>query len=350
MADLFRLAFIGIDHPHGSGWRESIGELRGQIEVVALVPYFENGLSSLEEKYSNLPRFQTVDELIGWGRFDGAVVCLPNHQTPEVVLKLCRAKKAVLAEKPGAGNAVQWAPVAEEIRKTGVGFQSGYMWRYDEGASRLKAMFQDRRFGKVISIQMRWLTSDVPRRGVGHYLFDKQISGGGFFNWLGCHWLDLLLWITGSSVNTVMARVGNFGGVHIPVDDGGSVLLEMMDGTQVNLFGGYWLPRWAGESGWSIYGTERWVHWNPNYPGTSGHFEIHGPQPQFMPMDEEFALPQDKVKGYGGRRTLDLILDWVAMARVCAPCRNTPESTLETLQVIDAIYESSRQQKLVVLG
>lgn len=350
MNTLFRLAFIGVDHPHGSGWRESLSELASQVEIVAMVSGFSNSLASLEEKYSALPRFESVEALMAWGRFDGAIVCLPNNQAPEAVRQLARAGKAILVEKPAAGNAADWEPAIDEIRSHKVAFQSGYMWRYDDGAFRLKAMFRDRRFGKLISIQLRWFTSDVQRRGPDHYLFNREISGGGFFNWLGCHWLDLLSWVTETRVKAVFARVGNLGNVQVAVEDGGSVILELEDGTQVNLVGGYWLPRWAGEASWSVYGSERWVHWKPNHPGTSGFFEIHGPQPQFMPMDEEFALPQDKVKGYGGRRTLNLILDWVAMARGGSPCRNTPESTLETLRVIDAIYESSRQQKLVVLG
>lgn len=349
-SDSFRVAFVGIDHPHGSGWRESLGELGEAAALVAVVPGFSNSLASLEERHSALPRFDRVEDLVAWGGFDGAVVCLPNDKAPAAAIELARSGKAILMEKPAAGAARDWEAAVKEVRKRRVAFQAGYMWRYDEGASRLRAMFQDRRFGKRISIQMRWFTSDARRRGTGHYLFDRKTSGGGFFNWLGCHWLDLLPWVTGSRAKTVLARVGNLADATLEVEDGGTAIIEMEDGAQAVLSGGYWLPRWAGESGWSVYGGDRWVHWNPAYPGTSGKFEIHGPQPQFMPMDEEFSLPPDGVKGYGGAKTVDLITDWIRCAREGGDCRNTPESVLETLRLVDAVYASSESGSLAVLA
>ena len=35
MAKPFRIAFIGVDHPHGSGWRESISLIYEEAHLVA---------------------------------------------------------------------------------------------------------------------------------------------------------------------------------------------------------------------------------------------------------------------------------------------------------------------------
>ena len=80
----------------------------------------------------------------------------------------------------------------KKVQQAGIAFQTGYLWRYDEGAQRLKAMIAEGRFGKLISVEMTCVTSDANRRGPSHFLFDPQQSGGGYFNWLGCHYLDLL--------------------------------------------------------------------------------------------------------------------------------------------------------------
>ena len=140
------------------------------------------------------------------------------------------------------------------------------MWRYDAGADRLRAMIADGRFGKLISIEIGQFTSDVARRGPDHYLFDPEQSGRGFFNWLGCHWLDLVPYLTGEKVAAVLARVGNFGADSIALDDGGTAILETSSGTLVTLTGGYWLPRWTGELNVALRGSERWVHWEPAAP------------------------------------------------------------------------------------
>jgi predicted dehydrogenase len=350
MSEAFRIAFVGIDHPHGAGWRELLPHVGVAVEVTAVLPAFGGGTASLEEKYAAVPRFATIDRLIDEAEFDGAIVCLPNRETPGVVRALAEAGRHVLMEKPGAATSTAFEPAAESLCTSGVAFQSGYMWRYDAGVERLRAMVADGRFGKLIGIEIGQFTSDVSRRGPGHYLFDVEQSGRGFFNWLGCHWLDLVPFVTNDRVAAVTARVGRYGATDVSVEDGGTVILELAGGTLVTLTGGYWLPRWAGELRVAIRGSQRWVHWDPTHLGTGGRLVIHGPQPQFHAMEETFDLPADRTPGYGGARGTAVIRDWIAAARGEVPaCRNTVDSTLATLRVLDAVYASSEQGKRVTL-
>ena len=194
MADKLRIAVLGIDHPHGMGWRESLTHVRDELEITALMPAFDNATASLEERLAKLPRFDTVDELLNEGGelFDAALVCLPNDKGPDAVIQLAQAGKHILLEKPGAGNAADARRMAEAVREAKVAFQNGFMWRYDELTNRLRDMVRDGRFGRLISVEMTYATSNVDRRGPEHYLFDEAQSGGGFFNWLACHHLDLV--------------------------------------------------------------------------------------------------------------------------------------------------------------
>jgi predicted dehydrogenase len=341
MTDTFRIAFLGIDNPHGAGWRQLI-ETFSEIRITAIVPGFGGATRSLEEKYTSVARFETVEELIAYGEFDGALVCLPNDAAPHAVARLAEAGKHVLAEKPVGGSAADLDEMVEAVSRSGIAFQNGYMWRYDELATRLREMVQDDRFGKLISIEMMFVTSDVKRRDPEHYLFDPAVSTGGFFNWLGCHQLDLLPYITRQAVVGVTARTGAFGATPVEVEDGGAAILDLEGGGIATFVGGYWLPRWAGESRWSLRGSERWVHWDPAREGTSGVLEIHGPKPQWNAMDEVFSRPPDELPGYGGYRGAALVRDWLDAVRENRPCRNTAGSTKTTLELIDAIYESSR--------
>lgn len=349
MSKPFRLAMIGVDHPHGAGWRESLDQLRDEIKLVALLPAYHEQTTSLEERYAHLPRFLTVRDLLKWGEFDGALVCLPNDESPAALAALAYEGKHVLAEKPAAASSADFLPVVEAVERYRVAFQSGYLWRYDELANRLKAMIREGRFGKVISIEMSYVTSDIRRRGPEHYLFNQATSGRGFFNWLACHWLDLVQYITDQPIQAVTARVGTFGATETAVEDGGVAICELAGGGLATFLGGYWLPRWTGESQWTIRGSERWVHWHPNRPGTGGALEIHGPQPQFLAMNETFTLPVDPTPGYGGERMLQLLRDWVAAARgEVSSCRNSVRSTYATLKLLDAIYQSSAEGRRVL--
>lgn len=345
-----RVAFIGVDHPHGAGWRESLALVPDELVLTAIVPEFPGTTTSLEERHARLPRYSTVEELLAHGnsQFDAAMVCLPNNAAPAVITQLARAGKHVLTEKPAGTNAAAFRATAQVVRESGVAFQAGYLWRFDEGANRLREMIADGRLGKLISIEMTCVTSDVQRRGPGHYLFDSDNSGGGFFNWLGCHYLDLVPYITGQSVVAVTARVGNFGATPTEVEDGGTAIFDLENRALATLTGGYWLPRWANEWQWTLRGSQRWVRWDPFRAGTGGVLEIHGPQPQFHAMEETFALPPDSTPGYGGRRCVQLLKDWAAAARSEIPdCRNNTTSALAVLDLLDAIYDSSAQGRKI---
>jgi predicted dehydrogenase len=345
---MLRLAFLGIDHPHGAHWREQLANFTGQAEIVALVPSFGGGSSSLEERYANVPRFDSVQALISGAKFDAAVVCLSNREGPAAIAELARAGKHVLAEKPVAMGAADARPIVETIEKSGVAFQTGYMWRYDDVANRLKRMVEQGAFGKLISVEMTFATSDVARRGAGHYLFDPAASGGGFFSWLACHWLDTLLYVTGQAVVGVTARSGVFGAVATSVEDGGAAILDLEGGGIATFVGGYWHPRWAGESRWAIRGSQRWVHWDAARKGTGGALEIHGPQPQWHAMEEVFTAPEEKTPGYGGNKGFLLVQDWLDCIRTGRrDNRNRAPGMLATLELIDAIYQSSREGRRV---
>jgi predicted dehydrogenase len=343
-----RLAFLGIDHPHGAHWRQMLANFAGEIEIVAFVPGFAGGSASLEERYAELPRFDTVKDLLAGAEFDAAIVCLSNRDGPAAMVELARAGKHVLAEKPVAASAADARPVAEAVQASGIAFQTGYMWRYDDLVNRLKRMVEQGALGQLISLEMTFVTSDIARRGADHYLFDPAASGGGFFSWLACHFLDAMFYVTGRKVVGVTARTGVFGAVPTSLEDGGVVVMDLAGGGIATFLGGYWLPRWAGESKWAIRGSQRWVHWDANRKGTGGVLEIHGPQPQWHAMDDTFAAPEDKTPGYGGQKNLRLIQDWLDCIRTGRrDNRNGPQAMLATLELIDTIYQSSREGRRV---
>src|SRR5262245_60015117 len=154
-----RLAFLGIDHPHGAHWREQLANFEGEAEIVAFVPSFGGGSSSLEERYAQLPRFETVQALLKGAEFDAAVVCLSNRDGPPAIAALAAAGKHLLAEKPVAATAADAKQIVGAVEKCGIAFQSGYMFRYDEIVNRLRRMAQQGAFGKLISVEMTFVTS-----------------------------------------------------------------------------------------------------------------------------------------------------------------------------------------------
>jgi predicted dehydrogenase len=340
-----RLAFLGIDHPHGAHWRQALTNFAGEAEIVAFVPGFGGGTASLEEKYADLPRYDTVAELVKGTAFDGAVVCLSNRDGPPAIVELAQAGKHILAEKPVAAGAADARTIVTAVEQSGIAFQSGYMWRYDDIVNRLRRMMRQGAFGQFISLEMTFATSDIARRGGDHYLFDPAACGGaGFFSWLACHFLDAMMYVTGRAVVGVTARTGVFGAVPCKMEDGGTAIFDLEGGGLATFTGGYWLPRWTGESRWSLRGSQRWIHWDAARKGTGGVLEIHGPQPQWHAMEETFVAPADTKQGYGGDKGFAMIQDWLDCIRTGRrDLRNGPRPMLAVLELIDATYQSSRE-------
>src|SRR5882724_5639018 len=79
LVPMLRLAFLGIDHPHGAHWRQQLANFSSEAEIVAFVPSFSAGSASLEERFADLPRFDSISGLLGGAQFDAAVVCLNNQ-------------------------------------------------------------------------------------------------------------------------------------------------------------------------------------------------------------------------------------------------------------------------------
>ncbi|MEC7564379.1 MAG: Gfo/Idh/MocA family oxidoreductase [Planctomycetota bacterium] len=348
MPDPLKLAMIGVDHPHGAGWRDLLENVTQQASITCLVPCYSGATASLQQRYVQLPRYDSVRDLIANEDFDAAVVCLPNTETVATVEQLTTAGKHILLEKPGAGRVADAEQIKALVDQSNIAFQTGYMWRYDECANRLRNMVIDGQFGKLISIEAKYVTSDIHRRGREHYLFDADTSFTGFFNWLACHHLDLLLYITRQSVTAITARVGIFGSVPAEVEDGGTALLDLEHGALATITGGYWVPRWAGEMYWTFRGSERWVHWDPSRQGTAGTLEIHGPQPQWYAMEDELQTDPDSVSGYGGAPGVALLEDWFAMIHgTVTACRNTTQTMLDTVMLVEQILTASDQGRRI---
>ena len=104
-----RLAIIGIDHYHSTGWVESLEQFPDEIEIVALydpdptmaqtlAPRFHDpSLSAaLAPRYLDLPCYHDLESLLRRERLDLALVTLQNRDAPPAIERLA----AVLTRDP----------------------------------------------------------------------------------------------------------------------------------------------------------------------------------------------------------------------------------------------------------
>ena len=94
-------------------------------------------IASLEEKYISLPRFDTVEAALRDGPdFDGAVLLLSNAEGGPAAIRLAKAGKHIVIEKPGVGSVEDAEAIAEAASNTGAVVTMSYTQRFNECAVR----------------------------------------------------------------------------------------------------------------------------------------------------------------------------------------------------------------------
>ncbi len=341
MGEKFRLAVIGIDHPHGGMYRELLKQTP-EIDVVAFYAHRETERRMLREPFASLPVYTSLSKMLAEEDFDAALVLLPNNEAPKACIALADAGKHIMAEKPIARNGREMRAVVEAVNKKGVKFTTGYIWRFDPIAMDIRRLIQEGVLGKIYSVETKMIASFIgsPKllhRRVDHYLFKKDISGGGFFNWLAVHWLDLLLFFLDSEVVSVAAVIDNVTGKPIDVEDGGVAVMRFANGALVSLHCGYYISE-GYETSFNIHGSQGWVRWEPYKPDLQVFSTV---QDWEAAPERRFSYSLKGIYGIGPLR------DWMTAIREDRQTVNTAENALRVLEVVDAIYESSAKGRRI---
>ena len=338
-----RVAFVGIDNPHGSSWREA-AIVHPDIEPTALAARSAEETKSVQPELKALPIYHSIDELLDKAEFDAAVVTLSNKEAPGVCVQLAQAGKHLLAEKTTARNAAEFKTVADAVEANRVQWTTGYTWRFSPVAEDIRRMVNEGVFGDVWSWEARHWTSTVRQRGPGHYLFSRDASGGGMFNWLGCHALDLMLYLVDQPVTAVTAKLGNVSGEAIDVEDGGVAVFQFESGAMGSLRCGYYLAAGGNQIGYGLFGSKGHALWNPLESVL--HYYSKAEQMRAAPnRTVRYELPESG--GYAGQMGQNLLTDWLAAIRGDRVPRSNVHTAMAVHKLLDAIYQSSAEGREV---
>ncbi|MGI8484972.1 MAG: Gfo/Idh/MocA family protein, partial [Thermomicrobiales bacterium] len=212
-------------------------------------------------------------------------------------------------------------------------------------------LYQGGAIGRLTSVELRMVTTQVGFRNPRHWLFQREISGGGVLSWLGCHMLDLLRYVTGEEIVSVAAQLATTSQEEIDVEDTAAVSFRISGGAIGSLHAGYLLAK--GAPGYRGAGYDRAVHLR----GTHGtlSFPFDGPlllettAPVWRRASSrtyDFTLPS--TPGYGGTHGADFVRAFL-LATPDAPSPAGAEDALRVLEILDAIYEADRSGTTVAV-
>ncbi len=189
-----------------------------------------------------------------------ALVTMEAVLAPPAIDAALDAGCHVLSEKPACVRADDFDKLVRKADQKHRHLMLALANRIHPGVAEARRLVHKKTLGKIYAVEIH-LVADQTRLTRADYrkawYSIRARAGGGHLIWLGIHWLDLALLITGLRVHEVAGFAGVVGGQPIDIEDSAAVALNLGDRTFGTMISGYYLDRgyhshikvW-GEHGW----------------------------------------------------------------------------------------------------
>jgi predicted dehydrogenase len=344
-ADKVRFAYVGLDHGHAREYLESL-RLLPEAEVVALYdPDPDVARRAVPPELRDRPLYDDLAVLLDRARPEAVLLTLPNDVTPRAVVHCAEAGVHCFVEKPAGRTAADLEPVAAAVRRHHVRFHLGYIHRFGAPGATMRALVREGLLGEIQSVEARWITTSVRERGPRHLAFSRARSGGGILHWLGCHWLDLMRYVTGLEAATVSALLETRSGEPIDVEDTAVVAMRLANGALASLHAAY--STGPNDRFFGVRGSLGWVRWEQNRPEITVRSE-HATWSAAPERTVTFTRPA--VGGYAGAAGLASLRSFIASFRGDARPMYDVHDARRVLEIVDAAHRSAVTGRVVPVG
>jgi predicted dehydrogenase len=301
-----------------------------------LVAALSGTSSSLDRFSRQIPvPFTTTDveELAALPEVDAVAIGTPNRLHAPLAIRMLKAGKHVLLEKPMAMNASEARKIAREARERGLCLQIGHNWRYDLEAGYLKGVIQQGTLGRIVKtkgygIHQNW--------GPAGWFTKKSEAGGGALIDMGVHAIDTVCFLLGDPAPvSVYAKIGTHYGSY-DVDDTGVLMIEWETGTVSLVESGWWHPHMDGlEASTQVFGTQGYARILP----TELKISVGSMPGTFRP---EFPARQDHCEQSMYDRQMEAFIRSILQG---TPPHPDGEHGVKIMRILDACYRSSQTGK-----
>lgn len=166
-----------------------------EIKIVAFCDLIEERAVKAKSEFGdeNSKVYTDYRELLKDKDIDVVHVCTPNSSHAEISIASMKADKHVMCEKPMAINSKEGRAMLEASKATGKKLTIGYQNRFRNDSKFLYEACQDGDLGEIYLGKAKAIRRRaVPTWGV---FLDEKAQGGGPLIDIGTHALDLTLWM-----------------------------------------------------------------------------------------------------------------------------------------------------------
>ena len=351
-----KVALLGAQNPHSIGHLRTL-QVLPEVESVLLWDEDEGALGELQAGAGDKVKgsYTDLDALLAREDIPVVIASLRTDRCLEVCLRAIEAGKHVLAEKPLGRTAQESEQIVLAAERAGLKLGVFYVNRYHPITQYARGFVQQGLIGPLMSIETRYITTQVRCRDPKHWLFHKQYSAGGVLAWLGCHYIDMMRFVTGDEIVSVAAEVATRSGEDIDVEDIATVSLRFRSGAVGSFHGGYVLAL-SGGGFYNARGNDNYVgfngqagriYWIPTTPPPCLHVESTTEGWRHAPI-REFSCPNmPQSPAYGGVHGEDFVRDFIRATQGDGQVVASGRDALQVARVVDAAYESSRTGRRV---
>ena len=228
--------------------------LAANAELYAVMEIDAALAEALRLRHGAAAAYTRDQDLIDDPAVEAVYIASPVQFHADQAMKAIRAGKPFLIEKPVALNAEAAAAIADAARLAGVPAACGLMMRFGTWHGQFRELIQAGKLGQVITAKAQF-SCWYPDMA-GSWRQQKATSGGGALMDMGVHCIDLIQHIIGSKAVRVAALIKTRA-FHYEVEDTSNLLIELADGTNVQVEACFNIPDAA-------------ANWRLEFAGTYG--------------------------------------------------------------------------------
>ena len=197
-----------------------------------------------------------------------SLVSMEPVKAPPMIDAALEAGCHVLTEKPACVRVEDFEPLVRKAEMKHLEVMLALANRPHAPVQEAKRIIGKGLLGKLYGINMH-LVADQARLTRPDYRdswrCSKARAGGGHLTWLGIHWLDMAMYVTGLQVEQVSGFIEVVGGQPIDVEGSAAVSIKFNDGVLGTLLSGFYLDKTIKEniqryhSHMKIWGETGWL-------------------------------------------------------------------------------------------
>jgi len=224
-------ALLGLRHPHSAALLATLDRLP-EIGAISLWEDAPGAASAAELPGSRKVRLISGDltAVLERSGADFATVCVRPDLGAALARRVFAAGLHLLTEKPVGLASADILPLIRAAKRSGLHASVLYPNRLHPVVQEARRLCQAGELGPLITLEGRFLTTQVGFRDPRSWLFQRRRAGGGILTWLGCHYLDLLQYVSGDEVTAVSAQFARRSGEAIDVEDSAALTLRFRSG------------------------------------------------------------------------------------------------------------------------